>query len=93
METKPVLYIKPGCPWCSDAVEYFDQNGVEVDIKDVLRDREAMERMIEISSQTLTPTFEYNGFVVPDFSVKEFQQAIAARPDLREELGLKARQS
>lgn len=88
MESKPILYIKSGCPWCTDALDYFAQNGVEVAVKDVSREREAMQRMIEISRQSLTPTFEYGDFIVPDFSVSEFKQAVGARPEIKEKLGL-----
>lgn len=88
MNSKPILYIKAGCPWCLDALDFFSAHGVEVDVKDVRDDREAMRRMMEISRQTLTPTFEYEDFVVPDFGVDEFKRALAARPDIQKELGL-----
>ena len=72
MKKNPILYIKSGCSWCDKALTFFGQHGVTVDVKDVLYDKSAMQRMIEISGQTMTPTFEYNDFVVTDFSTDEF---------------------
>ena len=91
MKSKPTVYIKPGCPWCNEALDFFAAAGIEVEVKDVLRDPEAMERMIEISQQTLTPTFEFGDFIVPDFSTDEFKAALAKRPDIQKALGMTAR--
>lgn len=88
MSKVPTLYIKPGCPWCDKALAFFGQHGVEVNVKDVTSNRGAMTRMFEISSQSLTPTFEYNDFVVADFSTDEFVDALEQRPDIKAELGL-----
>lgn len=85
---KPILYIKPGCPWCREARGYFQLHGVDVDVRDVSRSRGNMQRMIEVSGQTLTPTFEYGDFVVADFSVDEFIDQIAEAPEVRRDLGL-----
>lgn len=88
MRKLPILYIKPGCPWCGEALAFFGQHGVEVDVKDVTSNKGALQRMIEISSQALTPTFEYNDFVVADFSTDEFIAELEQRPDIKTELGL-----
>lgn len=85
---KPIVYIKPGCPWCNEALAYFQQHGVDIDVRDVTRNRASMQRMIEISGQSLTPTFEYGDFVVADFSVDEFVDEIAEEPEVRRRLGL-----
>ena len=85
---KPVLYIKPGCPWCRSARSYFEQHGVEVDIRDVTVNGKDMDRMVEISGQTLTPTFEYGEFIVADFSVDEFKQDLEEFPEVMRELGI-----
>lgn len=85
---KPIVYIKPGCPWCNEALAYFQQHGVDIDVRDVTRSRSNMQRMIEISGQSLTPTFEYGDFVVADFSVDEFIDEIAEEPEVRRRLGL-----
>lgn len=88
MNNIPILYIKPGCPWCSEALTFFGQHGVEVKVEDVHSDKGAMQRMVEISSQSLTPTFEFNDFVVADFSTNEFIDELEQRPDIKADLGL-----
>lgn len=85
---KPLLYIKPGCPWCRSARSYFEQHGVELEIRDVTSSRKDMDRMVEISGQTLTPTFEYGEFIVADFSVDEFVQELEEFPEVMRELGI-----
>ena len=83
----PKLYIKPGCPWCREALSFFSQNGVEVEVRDVLASPQNMDRMVEISGQTSTPTFEYGEFVVADFDVQEFIDELEQVPEIKTELG------
>ena len=89
MKQKPVLYIKSGCPWCVAALDFFQQHGVALEVRDVRQDAAARARMEEISGQTKTPTLEYGDFLVADFSVEEFCAALRqAPPAIRQELGL-----
>jgi glutaredoxin 3 len=89
MNSRPILYVKSGCPWCHDALSFFQRSGLDLEVKDVTRDGEAMKRMREISGQSLTPTFEYKDFIVADFSVNEFEAAVKKRPEIGQELKLK----
>ncbi len=88
MSPKPILYIKNGCPWCREAMAFFSQHGVELDVRDVNANPAAMQRMIEISGQSLTPTLEFGDFIVADFSVNELLDKLEQVPDIRRELGL-----
>jgi glutaredoxin len=83
----PIVYIKPGCPWCREATSFFSQHGVEVEIRDVTVSRQNMNRMVEISGQSLTPTFEFGEFIVADFSVDEFLDALEQVPEIKQQLG------
>lgn len=85
---KPILYIKPGCPWCRQARAFFSDRGVDVDIRDVTRSPQNMRRLIEVSGQSLTPTFEYDSVVIADFSVEEFLDELGQMPELKRDLGL-----
>lgn len=84
----PILYVKSGCPWCRAALQFFNDHGIAVRVKDVLEDKEAMRRMFEISGQSKTPTFEFGEFVVADFSVDEFLAELDDFPEVRRTLGL-----
>ena len=88
VNSKPILYIKEGCPWCMDALHFFSENSIEIRICDVYQDPQSMQRLIDISGQTLTPTFEFGEFVVADFSLAEFIRALDDAPKVRKLIGL-----
>ncbi len=89
MDKKPILYIKQGCPWCSEAVSHFARQEMNLIIKDVSQNTHDMDHMIKITGQSLTPTFEYGDFIVADFSIDEFQQQLENAPDVKKALGIK----
>lgn len=66
-----ILYIKPWCPWCIEAIEYLDARGIPYEKRDVLTDAAAYARMREISGQSLTPTLEIGGRVLADFDTRQ----------------------
>ncbi len=88
MEIKPVLYIKEGCPWCSEALSFFGDLGIKLELKDVHQNIQDMHRLIEVSGQSLTPTFVYGDFVVADFSIDEFQEQLNQAPQIKKQLGI-----
>ena len=88
MKPKPILFIKAGCPWCREALGFFSEQGIDLDVQDVNESASAYQRMIAVSDQTKTPTFEYGDFVVADFDVEEFVEELDQRPDIKEALGL-----
>ena len=67
----PILYIKRGCPWCDEVVEYLDKKGIEVEMKVVSSDREAMQEMVALSGQSKVPTMDWHSQVLADFGVDE----------------------
>lgn len=74
-----VVYIKPGCFWCSDALSWLQSHGIEHKSVDVFADREAFSRMKEISGQSKAPTLEMpDGEVLADFDVKQLEQFLKA---------------
>ena len=87
---KPILYVKQGCPWCADALKYFSEVGLELDLVDVRTDPSRMPELHEISGQTKTPTLKNGNFVVADFDVDEFKKALKGNPDEAKKLGLLA---
>ncbi len=85
---KPILYVKSGCPWCREALSFFNTQGVDLDIRDVSENTKDMDAMVTISGQTKAPTFEYDDFVVADFSVDEFLAELNEFPEARHNLGI-----
>ncbi len=67
----PILYIKPGCPWCDEAVDFLERKNIEVRTRVVSGDREAMQEMVALSGQTKAPTMDWHGHVLADFGLDE----------------------
>lgn len=85
---KPILYVKQGCPWCADALRYFSEVGLDLELIDVRTDPSRMSELEEVSGQTKTPTLQNGEFVVADFDVEEFKQALRENPEEATKLGL-----
>ena len=67
----PILYIKPGCPWCDDVIAYLKKHEIEVETVIVSGNPEAMQEMIELSGQSMAPAMNWHGEVLADFGVEE----------------------
>ena len=75
----PILYIKPGCPWCEEVVAYFNEHDIEVQTVVVTGNPEAMQEMIDLSGQSKAPTMNWHGEVLADFGVDELVPFLEAR--------------
>ncbi len=71
MTTLPILYVKPGCPWCDDVIDFLKRKKIEVQTIVVTGDREAMQEMVSLSGQSKAPTMDWDGEVLADFGVEE----------------------
>lgn len=71
MTDLPVLYIKPGCPWCDDVVAFLAKKKIAVKVMVVSGNRETMQEMIDLSGQSKAPTLDWHGEVLADFGVEE----------------------
>ncbi len=77
-ESIPRLYLKPGCPWCTDAVTWMDRRGMAYEPVDVLADPAAYNEMKRLSGQNLTPTLIYSdGRLLADFDTSQLQSWLA----------------
>ena len=69
------LFVKPGCPWCVEAVAWLKARGLAFREIDVFSEPRAFDRMRQISSQSLAPTLEMpDGSVLPDFDVAQLER-------------------
>jgi len=84
----PILYIKSGCPWCREALSFFNSQGVDLDVRDVNENAKNMDAMVAVSGQTKTPTFEHEDFMIADFDVDEFLAELNEFPEIRQKLGI-----
>lgn len=67
----PILYVKPGCPWCHEAIEFLDGHGIGYRLRDVISDPQAMDEMRRKSGQAKAPTLDWHGKLLADFGVAE----------------------
>jgi len=66
--TLPRLFIKPGCPWCTDAIAWLNARKFGYQLVDVLSSPSAYNEMKQLSGQNLTPTMVWpDGGVLADF--------------------------
>jgi glutaredoxin len=84
----PILFVKQGCPWCVEALEYFQEIDLSLDIVDVRQSPDKMDELFACSGQGLTPTLKNGDFVVADFDIGEFKQAMLENPEEAKKLGL-----
>ena len=71
-----VLYVKSGCPWCVDAVDYLNERGYKYQEVNVLRDASALQRMKDLSGQRLTPTLSIDDgdLLLADFDTAQLEK-------------------
>jgi monothiol glutaredoxin len=65
------LFIKPGCPWCREAMDWLDERGLRYETINVLANAEALAEMERLSGQTLAPVIEVDGRILADFGAQE----------------------
>lgn len=75
-----VVYIKNGCPWCVEALQWLKAKAIDHKIADVYADPAAFDRMRQISGQSKAPTLEMpDGSVLADFDVGQLKRFLEAR--------------
>ena len=71
-DTTPLtVYIKPGCPWCVDAIAYLKRAEFQFDEVDVISNPAEFKIMQELSGQSCAPTLTYGELMLADFDVDE----------------------
>jgi glutaredoxin 3 len=65
------LFIKPYCGWCSQAMEWLDDHGIQYETLDVMSDDKAYDEMVRLSGQSLAPVIDVDGQILADFGAKE----------------------
>jgi glutaredoxin len=67
----PKIYVKTGCPWCEEVLDYMEAQGLRHEEIVVSGNREAMDEMVALSGQSKAPTMDWDGEVLADFGVEE----------------------
>ena len=67
----PILYVKSGCSWCDEVIEFLEAHRIAFTKVVVSGNREALQDMIDLSGQAKAPTMDWDGEVLADFGVDE----------------------
>jgi monothiol glutaredoxin len=65
------LFVKPGCPWCDEAIEWLDARRISYETLDVVRDAQARAEMLDLTGQTKAPSIDVDGDILADFGADE----------------------
>ncbi len=79
MKSRPVLYTKLGCPWCTEAREVLDRQGIVYDERVVTNNPAAAAEMQRLSGQTKAPVLNWSGEILADFGAAELEPFLATR--------------
>lgn len=75
----PILYVKTGCPWCEQAIEVLDENGIGYHLRNVSEDRGHFEEMKRKSKQEKAPVLDWHGHILADFGEDELYPFLRAQ--------------
>ncbi len=73
MPSQVRLFIKPGCPWCDEAIDWLRSHGIRYATLDVIRDSSARAEMLELTGQTKAPSIDVDGEILADFGADELE--------------------
>jgi glutaredoxin 3 len=76
---RPFLYLKPGCPWCTEAEDFLKAHGIAYDSVDVYANPEAMAELKRISGQSKAPTMLWGEELLADFGAEELHAFLRVR--------------
>jgi glutaredoxin len=76
---RPTLYVKTGCPWCEEALEFLDKHKIAYDKVTVSGNQKAFDAMVQLSGQTKAPTMDWDGEVLADFGAAELEVFLRQR--------------
>lgn len=69
-----VVYSKPGCPWCVDAIAYLNRERYAFEEIDVISNPDQFEEMRRLSGQSCAPTLTFGELLLADFDVDEMKE-------------------
>ena len=72
-EKLPILYVKTGCPWCLEVIEFLSEHGIGYLEKNVTQDAASRQEMERVSRQTKAPVLDWHGKILADFGVEELK--------------------
>jgi glutaredoxin len=78
-EQLPILYVKSGCGWCQEAIDFLSDHGIGYREVNVSEDSSAYAAMERASGQTKAPVLDWRGDVLADFGLDELKPFLKAK--------------
>lgn len=72
---KIIIYSSPTCSFCTMAKDYFKENNIEYEEKDV-SDPNLAQEMLEKSGQTSVPVIEIDGEIIVGFDKEKIDKVL-----------------
>ena len=73
------IYSTPACPYCKTAKEFFRENNIAYEEKDVATDDKAREEMIKKSEQMGVPVIDIDGQIVVGFDKAKLSELLGIK--------------
>ena len=73
------IYTTPTCVYCRAAKEFFKENNVEYDEKNVAEDEQARDAMVKISGQLGVPVIDVKGNIIIGFDEKKLSELLGVK--------------
>ena len=73
------IYTTPTCVYCKAVKEFFKENNVEYDEKNVAEDEQARDAMVEKSGQLGVPVIDVKGNIVIGFDEKKLSELLGVK--------------
>ncbi|MCH7828323.1 glutaredoxin family protein [Patescibacteria group bacterium] len=73
------IYTTPTCVYCRAAKEFFKENNVEYEEKNVAEDEQARDAMVEKSGQLGVPVIDVKGNIVVGFDEKKLSELLGVK--------------
>lgn len=70
------VYSTPSCPYCRKAKEYLDELSVDYENVNVAVDKDAAQKMVELSGQMGVPVIDVDGKVIVGFDKNALSEAL-----------------
>ncbi|MDP2629095.1 MAG: glutaredoxin family protein [Candidatus Harrisonbacteria bacterium] len=77
MAKKVLIYTTPTCVYCKMTKQYFKDNNIQYEEKNVVDDDSAREEMVAKSGQLGVPVIDIDGEIHVGFNKPEIEKALA----------------
>ena len=71
-----IIYTTPTCVYCRAAEEFFKENNVQYEEKDVAKDEQARNDMVQKSGQLGVPVIDVGGEIVIGFDESRLKELL-----------------